>query len=135
MLYSANFCVIDCETGGFSSEKNPIVEIAVVILNYKLEEVGRYDSLIRPYDDSLEITDGALQANGLTREEIDQGEDIKVVVKELCTLFNKTKGGKKSFLVCHNTPFDIKFIEAMFKVGKQDIYKYIDKQTLDTLVL
>ena len=49
MKWENNFVVLDLETGGFSASKNPITEIAVIVLDINLNEILRYENYIKPY--------------------------------------------------------------------------------------
>lgn len=51
MSYFKRIVVFDVETGGLSSEKHGVTEIALVAIDVeKLEIVGEYSSLIKPYN-------------------------------------------------------------------------------------
>ena len=36
MEYNCNYVVVDLETGGFSADKNPAVEVAIYVINSNL---------------------------------------------------------------------------------------------------
>lgn len=125
------FLVFDFETGGFSPTKNPAVEFAGIWIDpVEFKEICRYESIIKPFDPKLEITEGALKANGLTRDQINSGEDLNVVVDNIIKfseMANKgRKAGKKTFLVGQNVLFDIGFLQQIFKYAKKDISKYFE---------
>lgn len=135
MEYNVPFIVADFETGGLSAEKNPAVEIAVVVLDNNCKEIQRYESLIKPYGDFI-IEQQALQANGLTLNEINGGKDVKAVVNDLITLFTPLKKYQKfvkPILVGHNiAKFDIKFFKQIFEFCNKNLYEYVDEYLFDT---
>lgn len=136
MISDYVFCVMDCETGGLSAEKNPLVEIAVCAFdNVTLEDVVEYSSLIKQYDKTKVIQQQALDANGLSLEDIAKGKDSKVVVDELIQVFKKCKKGNKlPILVGHNfDKFDINFVVEFFNFHGKDILDYVDSRTEDTM--
>ena len=129
--------VLDTETTGLSPEKNLMVEVACCpIDNITLEDVGEYDSLIKIYDKTKQIQQQALDANGLTLEDIANGKDSKVVIEELIQLFKKCKrGAKKPIVVGHNVNFDIGFLVEFFNFHNKNILDYVDEFTWDTMWL
>jgi DNA polymerase III alpha subunit (gram-positive type) len=137
MKYGSSFFVLDVETGGLSSETNPMLEIAVCVVSSELEDLGSYESLITPYG-NLEIKQAALDANGITYDLLkSKGKSPDVVCQELIKLFNKYKSGKSlPILVGHNIDkFDLDFLISFFKFNKQDLSKYINNDvTIDTLI-
>ncbi|MCX7088954.1 MAG: ribonuclease T [Methylococcales bacterium] len=111
--------VIDIETAGFNPKKNPLLEIAAVIveLDEKNELVitERYACNIIPFKNS-ELDDAALKFNG-----IDPYHPFRMAVDEktaLDTLFTPIKAAVKrnncsrAILVGHNPAFDISFLNA-----------------------
>ena len=73
-----NIMVFDLETGGFSKDKNPIIEFAGIVLDSELSEIDRLEFVILPYNPELEYTAGALKANGFTMGEIEKRGGSKV---------------------------------------------------------
>lgn len=135
MLYPVNFIVIDCETGGLSADKNPLTEIALVILDYQLNVIKEYETLIKPYG-NLVIGREALEVTKLTIEEINSGKEPKQVVTELIDIFKSLKVGKfsKPILVGHNLEkFDIKFISKLFEFHNKNVFDYVEEHMEDTM--
>ena len=135
MEFKANFCVLDCETGGFSAEKNAIVEVCFMAFDTDLNDIKEYTSLIAPYGEYT-ITSQALQANGLTLEQIKAGKDSKVVVQELEVFLKSLKIGREKPILCgHNIDhFDLPFLDEFFGFHKKRISELVnDKFTIDTL--
>jgi len=135
-----NFAVFDLETGGLSATKNPICEIAIVIVDSNLEIIEKYSEIIAPYDDSLKYEPKALEVNGLTMNQIENGKNSKEVVEEVISLFGEYTHGKgyqkkKPILVGHNIDkFDIPFIVEFFGKHRKDLSNFIEPNfTIDTM--
>lgn len=136
MTFDCNFIVWDVETGGLKADDNPIVEIAMISLDNSLNETGRYESLIKPYDSKLKIQEQALQANGLTMDQINSGKDASIVAVEIINFFRINKRGKELPVLCgHNIDnFDIPFLVNFLTFHKLDLFNFInDKITIDTM--
>ena len=134
-LYNNYWLIVDLETGGFSAEKNPVTEVAMVVLDCELNIVKEYSSLIKPYGD-LVLSKEALQVTGLSIEELNTGKDVKQVVDELIEITKSLKIGKfiKPILVGHNfEDFDRPFFESIFTFCKKNVYETISKHIEDTL--
>lgn len=84
---SNNIGILDIETGGFSTTKNGVCEIALLIVNQELKEIiSEHVWLIKPYtraDDTDELVsykDDAMAVHGITIENLqDNGLDVKAV--------------------------------------------------------
>lgn len=136
-MKKANYIVFDCETGGLNCTENPILEIALVTLDTNLKEIDRYETYVKPYD-GLKVTKEALQANGIKlRDAEEQGISKKELIKNITTYFKKAKPGNhaslKPVVVGHNIPFDIGFMDELFKDEKTPFSElradiYIDTQ-------
>jgi DNA polymerase III alpha subunit (gram-positive type) len=131
-----NYIVYDIETGGFNSNEHAITEIAMIALDGEtLEEVGRYESLVRPYG-GLGYTQTALDVTGINMDMLNSGKDSKTVVNEMVS-FIKAQGttmNKKPILCGHNIKkFDNPFISEFFKFHKKDLYKIISPEIMDTM--
>lgn len=121
----------DFETGGLDCKKNPITEFAGILLNgATLEEMVRYDNLVKPYDNSLIYEAKAAELTGITREMCEkQGIPLKQLVDDIISLFEEGNSitGKfvKVILVAHNSPFDIPFLIEIFRRAGKDLSKYV----------
>ena len=111
--------VVDIETAGFNPKKNPLLEIAAVIVELneqnELEITERYASNIIPFKNS-ELDSAALKFNG-----IDPYHPFRMAVEEkdaLDKIFTPIKAAVKrnncsrAILVGHNPAFDISFLNA-----------------------
>ena len=128
--------MFDLETTGLSAEKNAILEIACCPFDFNLTDLKEFDSgIMRVYGDR-EVQEGALIANGITRDQIERGVDSKEVVERLCEFFDRLKVGRnKPVLAGHNIDkFDIPFLDDFFNFHKKDLSKYVNEDlTIDTM--
>jgi len=118
----------DLETGGLKYSENPILEIACCPFNNELVDLQEYESGIMKGYDNLEITDGALNANGITREQISKGRNSQEVADEFIKYVSKLKVGRnKPILAGHNIlKFDTPYLTDFLKRHGYDIDKYIN---------
>lgn len=119
--------VFDFETGGLDSNKNPALEFAGIWLDpYDFKEITRYEAVIKPFSD-MPIDEKALQANGITHEELSQGTDVNKVVAEIIERTEMANKGRMKFRKCvmvgHNVQFDIGFMMQIFNFTKNDMSK------------
>jgi len=131
-----NYICFDTETTGLSAEKNAIIEIACCSFNHDLKDIKEFESGVMQIYDNREINQGALDANGITREQVSRGEDPKQVVEKLCQYFTSLKvGSSKPVLVGHNIDrFDIPFLDNMLTYFKKDLSKFVNTDfTMDTM--
>lgn len=153
MKHNFDFICFDLETGGLDFLTNPVAEIGLIRLNYQLEEVERFHTIIAPHDkgnwgktDKIRLenpwgvyTPQALQTNKLTMTDIQNGMKSDLVVKELIALFNRSKKetSKAPVLVGHNIKkFDIPYLTNFFQRHKENLEKYYEKDYyIDTLWL
>lgn len=136
-MKKANYIVFDTETGGLDCKSNPILEIALVTLDVNLKEINRYETYIKPYDD-LEITSGALNANGIKIRDVENnGITKKEAIKNLIAYFKNSMPGThpslKPVVVGHNIPFDIGFMDELFKNEKTKFKDLISNVYIDTM--
>jgi DNA polymerase-3 subunit alpha (Gram-positive type) len=138
MTHDSVIIVLDTETGGLSPKTAALAEIALCPFDMQtLEDLQEYSTLIKPYNENLEYNPKALEANGLTMDQINSGNEAKEVVKNLKTYLKSFKRGRnKPILAAHNAKFDIGFIEAFFSEFNVKIWDYFEKScTLDTMWL
>ena len=131
-----NIIVFDTETSGLSSDKNQLLEIACCPIDIELNNLKEYESrIIKPYD-NREINQGALNANGITMQQIERGRDQREVFEEFCDYLSKLSSGRNKPILCgHNIKkFDIPFLQNWFALNKGDLSKFVDLETsIDTL--
>lgn len=129
-----NYVVFDIETGGLSSTQHSIIEIAACSFDQDLKDGKEYESGVMSIYDNREITQGALDANGITREQIAKGKDPKLVAEEFCN-YLKSLGKSKVFLVGQNSDkFDIPFLDNFLTFFKKDLSLFANTDfTIDTM--
>jgi len=132
-----NYVVFDVETGGLSSSKNPITQIALISFDAEtLDEVSRYETYVQPYN-GLAYEQAALSITGITMSDINGGVPVAQMVKEVAAELVRAKvRSKKPILVGHNViGFDMGFLQVAFDSAKIDLSKYIEKIQMDTMWL
>lgn len=131
------YLVFDLETTGLVPGKHAIVEIACCPVSKDLKDLPEFESGVMKVYDDREIAEPALKANGITREQIENGVDSEEVIKKFCKyLKSLSKQGKKIIAVGHNIDkFDLPHLDDFFEVHGEDLSKYINPDfTIDTLM-
>lgn len=116
-------CFIDTETTGTDCNKNGIIQIAgeIVFLDenkmLELSSRANFNYSIKPFETDV-IEDKALEVNGITREQISNFSEPKLVYNQFvdtlsgcCDKFNKQD---KLFFIGYNARFDMDFMRAWF---------------------
>lgn len=146
MAQQPNYIVYDLETTGFTAGKHGVCEIAMMGINsVTLKEIGRYEAIIAPYkvpneDGELvdyEVSQGALDVNGLTMDKIRAGKDPIQVVKESSAFMKSCNAGsKKPILTGHNIiKFDNPHLDSFFTCNKGDLSKFVNSlYFIDTML-
>lgn len=116
--------ILDTETTGLSFTSDKIIEIACIELDNHIPTKNRFHIFINP---EMEISDGAYQTHGITREFLKDKPVFKDVAKDFLSFIKESK------LVIHNADFDLAFLNKSL----QDInLKPIPKnRVVDTLAL
>lgn len=138
--------IVDIETAGFNPKKNPLLEIAAIIVEPDeqglLRITEKHQSNIIPFKHS-ELDEAALKFTG-----IDPYHPFRMAVDEkeaLTKLFTPIKAAvkrnecKRAILVGHNPSFDINFLNAAiertnFKRSPFHPFSSFDTATLGALV-
>jgi DNA polymerase-3 subunit alpha (Gram-positive type) len=128
--------VFDTETSGLSADKNQLLEIACCPIDIDLNNLKEYESgIMKPYD-NREINQGALNANGITMQQIERGRDQREVFEEFCDFMSKLSSGRNKPILCgHNIlSFDIPFLQNWFSMNKSDLSKFVNLDcSIDTM--
>lgn len=109
----------DVETGGLDCKKCAVTEVAMVaIKGDTLEKIDLVSTFIKPYGDYIYEPE-ALKYSGISTEDIESGGDVKEVVNEIISLFEKCNlyprnKGSKPVLIAHNSAFDKGFLCQIF---------------------
>jgi len=134
--------VVDCETGGFNSKTDALLEIAGVeiVMNAK-GELARGDSWrfhVRPFE-GANLDPKSLAVNGIDphhplRPALTEGDALGRLFKEVRQRIKQTDC-TRAILVGHNAPFDLGFLNAA--VERQGIKRnpFHPFSTFDTVTL
>lgn len=132
-----SYVLIDFETGGLDkknrlhSQNYPITEVAALAIDgVNLDEIVRYDNLVKPYDNKLIYDPEAARATGITRAMCERdGVGLREVVNDLCKVFDEANLYRsktaRPLLVAHNWNFDRQFLQDIFRRAQVDLSKYV----------
>jgi DNA polymerase III subunit epsilon len=106
----------DTETGGLDAKKNPLIQIAGVIVVDDVEQ-GSFNWTIAPFEGQVcEAT--ALEVNGRTEIEVRGFNAHTTVMRNLQSVLakyvDKFDKSDKLHLVAYNSPFDVEFLRQFF---------------------
>jgi ribonuclease T len=135
--------IIDIETAGFNAKKNPLLEIAAIIVEPDalgwLQITEKHHCNIVPFKNS-ELDEAALKFTG-----IDPFHPFRMAIDEkdaLDKLFTPIKAAvkrnecKRAILVGHNPAFDINFLNAAIERTKHTKeVRFIPFSSFDTATL
>ena len=93
--------ILDTETTGLSFNSDRIIEIACVELKNQIPTKNVFHVFINP---EMDISEGAYQTHGITREFLRDKPTFKDVAKDFLAFI------KESHLVIHNADFDLAFL-------------------------
>lgn len=115
-----------------------IAEIAATPFSSSLVDLKEYESgIIKPYDlENRSITEGALMANGITMNQLNNGIDSQKIADEFAKYLVTFKIGKNKPILCgHNIlSFDIPFLSDFFKIHNHKLEDYVDLDfSIDTM--
>lgn len=117
---TAPICVLDFETGGFDPKVNAITEIAAITFDGdSLEEIARFECLLKPYDNELLYDPDALRITNISMDLLNNsGLDFKTFTNDFISFLKKSNiyshPKYRLILSGHNIQFDIKFLQALF---------------------
>jgi len=98
--------LLDTETTGLSSVKDKIIEIACIEIDDHIPTGEKFHVFLNP---EMEISQGAYETHGITREFLNDKPKFKDIAKELQEFINEKK------LVIHNADFDLSFLNKELK--------------------
>jgi DNA polymerase III epsilon subunit-like protein len=131
-------CYIDVETTGLNANKHAIAQLAYIIeINGKVKARGSFRINPKTYNKPKETDKRALEINGLTPEVLDTFQDAAEVFKLFKEILNQYISiEEKLTFVGYNSPFDIKFVQALFTdMGSVDYGRYFTYKHLDVFAL
>ena len=126
----------DLETTGLLRDNPAILEAAFCPFNQDLEDLKEFDSgIIKVYDNRI-VTEGALKANGITREQITNGKDSQKVADELVKYLKSLANTPSKIVLCgqNSDEFDIPILIDFFEVHGYKLENYVNTSfTIDTM--
>lgn len=134
--------IIDIETAGFNAKKNPLLEIAAVIVepdeNGLLQLTETHACNINPFEGS-ELDDAALKFTGIDpyhpfRMAINEKEALAKIFKPVKTAVKRNEC-TRAILVGHNPAFDINFLNAAIERTKIKRSPFHPFSSFDTATL
>ena len=131
-----NFAVFDIETTGLKEDKHAMIEIAICPFDIDLKDLPIYESGIIAMYDNREIVPKALEANGISMKQIEEGRNPAEVAKEIKSFLTKLKIGSKKAVMCgHNIDkFDIPFLDNFLSFFGVDLEKLMNfNYTIDSM--
>ena len=116
--------ILDTETTGLSFNSDRIIEIACVELKNQIPTKNVFHVFVNP---EMDISDGAYQTHGITREFLRDKPTFKDVAKDFLAFV------KNSQLVIHNADFDLAFLNK--ELQNIDLPTIPKDRVVDTLFL
>ena len=114
--------LLDTETTGLSSVKDKIIEIACIEIEDHIPTGKKFHFFLNP---EMEISQGAYETHGITREFLDDKPKFKDIAKEFQEFINEKK------LIIHNADFDLAFLNKELKEAKLPVIS--NANVIDTL--
>jgi len=134
--------IVDIETAGFDAKKNPMLEIAAVIVEYDEQEnlvvTEDYSANVIPFEKSI-LDPAALKFTGIDpyhpfRMSVTEKEALDKLFKPI-KLAVKRNNCSRAILVGHNPNFDINFLNAAIERSKVKRSPFHPFSTFDTATL
>ena len=114
--------LLDTETTGLSSVKDKIIEIACIEIDDHIPTGEKFHVFLNP---EMEISQGAYETHGITREFLNDKPKFKDIAKEFQEFINEKK------LIIHNADFDLAFLNKELKEAKLPVIS--NANVIDTL--
>jgi len=122
---------MDVETTGRDPNRHEVCQLAIVLADCNLNPVGNFYTNICPqYPDRIHPE--AVATHGITWESLQGAPDKYQVADSLWDWFQELNltPGKRITPLCHNSQFDIPFVQAM--LGQELFYEIFGYPTRDT---
>ena len=104
------FAFIDCEFGGLDPEKHDITEVAVIMTDYRLAELGQAEWKVEAHPDR--ISDEAAKISGYDAEAWKGAPHLRQVLTELAAI---CPDGKTVVPAGQNVRMDVNFLERGYR--------------------
>ena len=114
--------LLDTETTGLSAVKDKIIEIACIEIDDHIPTGEKFHVFLNP---EMEISQGAYETHGITREFLDDKPKFKDIAKKFQEFINEKK------LIIHNADFDLAFLNKELKEAGLSIIS--SSNVIDTL--
>jgi len=134
--------IVDIETAGFNAKKNPLLEIAAVIVEQDedgwLQITEKHHCNIVPFKNS-ELDEAALKFTGIDpyhpfRMALDEKEALNKLFVPIRSAVKRNEC-KRAILVGHNPAFDINFLNAAIERTQHKRSPFHPFSTFDTATL
>ena len=116
--------ILDTETTGLSFNTDKIIEIACIELENQIPTKNKFHVFINP---NMDISDGAYQTHGITRDFLKDKPVFKDIAKEFLAFIKQSK------LVIHNADFDLAFLNK--ELQELELKPLPKERVVDTLFL
>lgn len=103
LAFPDNYCIIDIETTGLSTDWDSIIEVAALKFRNNIL-VDKFSSLLKPNSSLLYLDDFIIELTGITPEMLSHAPDTLTVLKDFRTFI------ENDILIGHNINFDINFL-------------------------
>jgi DNA polymerase III alpha subunit (gram-positive type) len=127
------------ETTGLNANKHAIIQLAYIIeINGKVKQRGSFRINPKTYNQPKVIEPAALEANGLSLEQLDLFNNSSECFEQFRQVLEKyISTDEKLTFVAYNSPFDIKFVQAWFMDNnrRNDYGRYFTYKDLDIFAL
>ena len=114
--------LLDTETTGLSPVKDKIIEIACIEIDDHIPTGEKFHVFLNP---EMEISQGAYETHGITREFLNDKPKFKDIAKEFQEFINEKK------LIIHNADFDLAFLNKELKEAELQVISKAN--VIDTL--
>lgn len=127
---SSHLFWIDLEMSGLDVEKEVIIEVAVIVTDYKLNELETYHAVVKQpqkYIDGMDDWNKKTHGESGLIAQIPNGKDPDLVEKELIALGEKYFGKERIIIAGNSIGHDKLFLTRYFKeFSKQLHYRLLD---------
>ena len=126
------YVAIDTETTGLDVENHSVCQIALIAFD-RSGFIESYGTDVYSQD---QFDPKAFEVNEFTLERLQRGVSVDHVCCQINNFYDNLKqDGRTIISVMHNAPFDVKFIEALFRRSKIEMDSQMFRRTLDTVSL
>lgn len=121
-----SYCFLDFETTWLSHERDDIIQVGLVVVNYKFEIISYYSSYINPGYEVEKLKTIVSYTTGITPEQIMGGITLDEFRKKMISLIPSN-----AVFVWHNINFDLGFLRKYFSNSQLPILN--SELSIDTI--